>query len=130
MLHLQEAPGKPKATQQKRFFIKKKGTNSPFLISLDPLRQRERINLTPDLPSAGAGREELGEFFCEHVEDVVEVHAAVGELAERPLDHHRLSRSGGGHLRRRSPPARPATRAAHGSARGMREGLIGDTWRG
>lgn len=46
-------------------------------------------------PSAGARGEELDEVIGGHVEERVEVDAAVAVLAERPL----LRRSGRGHLR-------------------------------
>lgn len=69
-------------------------------------------------PSAGARGEELDEVVGGHVEERVEVHAAVAVLAERPL----LRRSGRGHLRLdldiRLPP--PPKKKKNTTTRGVR----------
>lgn len=58
-------------------------------------RSQERRTPLWVLPSAGAGGEDLDEVVGGHVEERVEVKAAVAELAERPLLRLRAR----GHLR-------------------------------
>lgn len=43
-------------------------------------------------PTAGPGVEELNELITAHVQELVQVHAPEGELAESPLHNHKISR--------------------------------------